>query len=74
MNDYDRSQLNYIMSLDDKQFEEWADSATDDDIKYALEILQAARVEKTVQEYEFLDNLQDYDLEDARAVLKKFML
>lgn len=74
MNKHDQDNVNYIMSLDDKQFEAWADSATDDDIKYALEILQTARLEKAMQEHEFLDNLQDYDLDEARAVLQKFML
>jgi len=74
MNKHDQDNLNYIMSLDDEQFEAWASEATDDDIKYALEILQAARVERTMQEHELMDILQDSDLTEARAVLQKFML
>lgn len=74
MNKHDQDNVNYIMSLDDEQFDAWAESATDDDIKYALEILQAARTERAMQELEFLDVLQDCDLTEARAVLEKFML
>jgi hypothetical protein len=74
MNPYDRSQLNYIMSLDDQQFELWALSIPNDDIQYAIELIQAARLEAAVQEQELLDLLEDSDLAEANAVLKKFML
>lgn len=74
MNKHDRSQLNYIMSLDDQQFELWAMSIPDDDIKYAIELIQAARLESAVQEQELLDALEDSDLSEANAVLKKFRL
>jgi len=74
MNDYDRSQLNYIMSLDDQQFELWAMSIPTDDIQYAIELIQAARLESAIQEQELLDQLEDSDLAEANAVLKKFML
>lgn len=74
MNKHDQDNLNYIMSLDDEQFEAWADGATDDDIKYALEILQTARVERMLQEQDLLDRVVEADLSDARAVLQKFML
>lgn len=74
MNDYDRSQLNYIMSLDDQQFELWAMSIPTDDIQYAIELIQAARLESAILEQELLDQLDDSDLAEANAVLKKFML
>lgn len=74
MNKHDRDNLNYIMGLDDEQFDEWADSATDDDIRYALEILKTARVERMVQEQELLDLITNSDLTEARAVLQKFRL
>lgn len=78
MNKHDQDNVNFIMSLDDEQFEIWADSATEDDIQYALEILQAARVERMFQEQdlleELLDRIVEADLSEARAVLQKFML
>lgn len=74
MNDHDRSQLNFIMSLSDEAFEEWALSIPNDDIKYAMELIQAARLENSIQEQELLDLLEDSDLAEANAVLKKFRL
>ena len=74
MNKYDRSQLNFIMSLDDKAFDNWALELTDDDLQYALELIKRARAEQSVQEQELLDAIEDLDLSEANAVLKKFML
>ena len=74
MNKYDRSQLDYIMSLSDEEFDAWATSVSSDDIRYAMELIQAARTESFLQEQELLDAMEDSDLSEARAVLKKFML
>lgn len=74
MNRHDQDNLNFIMSLDDEQFEAWASDATEDDIQYALEILQTARVERMLQEQDLLDLIADSDLAEARVVLEKFML
>ena len=74
MNEYDRNNLHYIMSLSDKEFDEWSLEICDDDIKYAIEIIQAARVELAMQEQELLDNQEELNLAEANAVLKKFML
>lgn len=74
MNPYDRDQLNFIMSLSDEEFDAWAMSIPNDDIQYAIELIQAARLLNAIQEQEILDELEDSDLAEANAVLKKFML
>lgn len=74
MNPYDQDQLNFIMSLSDEEFDAWAMSIPNDDIQYAIELIQAARLLNAIQEQEILDELEDSDLAEARAVLKKFML
>jgi hypothetical protein len=74
MNEYDRSQFDFIMSLSDEQFEEWALSVPDDDIQYALELIQTARTEAFMLEQELMDQLVDSDLSEAREVLQKFRL
>jgi ferritin len=74
MNEYDRSQFNFIMGLSDEQFEEWALSVPDDDIQYALELIQTARTEAFMLEQELMDQLVDSDLSEARKVLQKFRL
>ena len=74
MNSYDRNNLNYIMSLDDEEFEAWALSVPDDEIQYAMELIQTARTEHFVIEQELLDALEESDLSEARAVLQQFRL
>lgn len=74
MNDYDRSQFDFIMSLSDEEFTEWALSIPNDDVEYAIELIQQARLELSMVEHELLDNLEQSDLAEARAVLQKFRL
>ena len=74
MNQHDREQLNYIMSLSDQAFDEWAQSISMKGVQYAVELIQAARTESFMIEQELLDALEDSDLAEANAVLKKFML
>ncbi len=74
MNDHDRSQFDFIMSLSDEEFTEWALSIPDDDVEYAIELIQQARLELSIVEHELLDNLEQSDLAEARAVLQKFRL
>jgi hypothetical protein len=49
-------------------------SIPNDDIQYAIELIQAARLLNAIQEQELLDELENSDLAEANAVLKKFML
>ncbi len=74
MNKHDRIQLNFIMSLSDEDFEDWAQQIPVEDVQYAIELIQQARTEAAIQEQELLDALEDSDLDEANAVLKKFML
>ena len=75
MNKHDRDNLQFIISLNDEQFDDWASEMTNDDIQYAIEILQAARMELVEQEQSLMEfDLADSDLAEARSVLQKFRL
>lgn len=75
MNDHDRNNLRFIMSLDDEQFDVWSENIADDDIQYAIELIQQARLELAEQECNLLEfDLVDSDFAEARAVLNKFRL
>ena len=37
MNDWDRNNFNYLMSLTEEEFDEFMESMPDDDVDYALE-------------------------------------
>lgn len=72
MNDRDQNNLNYIMSLTETQFDEWMLEVSNDDINYAIELIQARRAELIEQEHELLEN--ELDVSEAAALLKKYTL
>jgi hypothetical protein len=72
MNDWDKNNLNFIMSLSSKEFDDWYECLDDDDIKYAMELLAQARAEVAEQFASSLDDIKDTT--DAKNVLGKFTL
>jgi len=59
MNDWDRDNLNFLLTIDSETFEDWLQQADEDDIDYAIELLRAAKSELIVQQMEVLDMVQD---------------
>jgi hypothetical protein len=72
MNDWDRNNLHFIMSLTPEQFDEWYSSISQDDVEYAIEIIRQARSETVVKMAEIFDDAEDLSL--ARSVLANFTL
>lgn len=72
MNPYDLNNLSYIMSLNNEQFDEWMLSISDDDVNYAIEIIQARRAELIEKEHELLEDM--LDVTEAQSILSKFTL
>ena len=72
MNDHDRSNLQFILSLDEDGFDKWTATLSEDDVDYALELLRIARTNLLVQVAEITDEVEDTS--DAMQVLKGFML
>jgi hypothetical protein len=74
MNDWDKNNLQFILALDENQFDEWYSSISDDDADYAMELLKAARAEVAMQIAELYDNTAEDNLSDAKEVLGRFTL
>ena len=72
MNNHDKSNLQFILSLTPSEFEDWYECLDDDDIAYAMEILQQARTEVAMQLIAINDEPEDLNL--ANKVLAKFRL
>lgn len=72
MNEHDRNNLNFIMSLDEDGFEQWSATLSEDDVNYALELIKAARIEVLMKTAEYADEVEDTS--EAMSVLKGFML
>ena len=75
MNDWDKNNLNYLMSLSEAEFDEFMATMPDDDIEYALELIQTRKAENLVLLEELRDTFNEsMDLSEANAVLTKFRL
>lgn len=78
MNDFDRENLNFLLTASKEDMEDWHLHATADDYEYALQLIRQRHVELTMQELELLDNdideLDESDLYESREVLSNYTL
>lgn len=72
MNSWDKNNLNFILSLNEDEFEDWYACLDEDDIAYAMELLKTARTEVNVQLASLNDDIED--VSDAATLLKQFTL
>jgi hypothetical protein len=70
MNDWDRDNLNFLLSTDKKELNAWYDQCDEDDIRYALELLKAHKTELILQELEYYDQVESVAC--AANLLSKF--
>lgn len=69
MNPYDLNNLNYIMSLTDDEFDEWMMTIGDDDISYAIELIQLRRAELNSEAMDIMDDITDFT--EANSVINR---
>ena len=74
MNNWDKGNLDFILNSTDEDMEDFLSWASNEDLVYALELLQTARAELEVAEIELLEADADEDLSQAQAVLERFRL
>ena len=75
MDKWDRDNLNFLLNVDDETFEEFMSQSSEDDIDYAIELIQTHKAELISRELELQDELADENgLDEAQAVLAKFRL
>jgi len=70
MNDFDRDNLEFFLHGDEKEFEEWMEQASSEDLDYALKLIRIAKAEMLEQHYELIDTVPFLD--DAKELLKQF--
>jgi hypothetical protein len=70
MNDWDRNNLHFIMDSDEATLEDFYSWATEDDLQYALTLVQTAKAELMVQEFELMDEVENCN--EAIDALKQF--
>jgi hypothetical protein len=70
MNKHDKDNLRFLLCSSNEIITDWFHKTSEDDILYAMELLNTAQVEMSMQ----LLNDEVEDLTDANNALKKFML
>jgi hypothetical protein len=74
MNNWDKENLNFILNSDDADMEDFLSWASDEDLAYALELIQLARAELELEEILMLETEPDLDTSQAQAILERFRL
>jgi hypothetical protein len=74
MNNWDRGNLDFILNSSDADLEDFYSWASDEDLLYALQLIQLAKAELELEEIEMLEAEADEDLSQAQAVLERFRL
>jgi hypothetical protein len=72
MNKQDQSNLNFIMSLSEEEYDMWLQTISDEYAEYAFQLFEMARAELALKRVEVTDDIRD--LSNAKNVLGKFTL
>jgi hypothetical protein len=54
--------------------DQWYQTVSEDDVEYALELLQLYRTELELREFDLIDAEAEQDLSQAQSVLSRFTL
>jgi len=74
MNDWDKNNYDYIMRLSEEGYDEFLETASDDDLSYLQELMDQKKVELQLSIMEYEDKLASLDTSMAQELLRKFML
>ena len=69
MNDWDRNNLNFILTSMDDAFEKWMMEANADDLSYALELIARHRRELSDIEEKLTEEITDFT--EARQIINR---
>jgi Mg/Co/Ni transporter MgtE len=76
MNDWDKDNLNFLMTISPELLKDFLQVMDADDVAYAMELLRTAKAEILVESMEYDESYNQYDEEfpEASVVLNKFTL
>lgn len=77
MNDRDQTNLDFLLSISDEDFQQFVNDSDLDDVKYAIQLIQTYCAEVQVREMDLQDAIDaemGLDCAQAQTVLAKFQL
>jgi hypothetical protein len=79
MNDFDRENIEHLLTCSNNEFNEWANAMDSDTLLYTIKLIQQAKIELALEELELMETIESEtssleDLAEANAVLSRFTL
>ena len=71
MNKNDREYFNFIMSLNEEQFERWMESIDQTQVDYAIKLMHIGRRENFLKEMELMENTGSDKFTQAKAIIDR---
>ena len=71
MNKRDRDNLNFILSLNEEQFDDWMESLEEDDLNYAIELIRTARTENLLKEMDLMEETNSDKFTQAKYIIDR---
>lgn len=69
MDQRDKQNLNFLLSVNEETFRDWLMQASNDDLEYAIEIIRKAKIELITKQIERMDEVSDF--KEAKTVIEK---
>ena len=66
--------MNFILNSNDADMEDFLSWASDEDLAYALELIQLAKAELELEQILMLETEDNLDTSQAQAILERFRL
>ena len=70
MNAWDMDNLTWIRFAPEEEFDEWMAQASDDEVRYAVELLSIAKKQMN-DEITYLNDYEIVDFTDAKALIER---
>ena len=74
MNEFDRENIEFLLSCDAYEFKKFLDEMDEATIEYTLDLIQLAKAELLLEEIELKEVGGVEDFTEAKAVLSRFTL
>jgi len=71
MKKHDRDNLNFLMKCPEVEFDKWMENASDDDVKYALDLIKEAKSQLLLEEIELRECSESYDFTEAKLLIER---
>ena len=71
MNEWDRDNLNFILTANEAEFEAFIAEASTNEINYALDLVRRAKAIRTIEHFELLESVDQLDCTEALSFINR---